>query len=81
MGDRSSGSSSPSVGHLGRRLVKSHSSHQCKDSVWIADTATDGHSAPDMLVRREDETLNALLKRLDKAIANYDEHLRVAVGL
>jgi hypothetical protein len=37
---------------------------------WAA-TAADGHNALAMLVRREGETLNALLKRLDKAIANF----------
>lgn len=31
-------------------------------------SATDSHNALAMLVRREGETLNALLKRLDKAI-------------
>jgi len=34
-------------------------------------TAADGHNALAMLVRREGETLGALLKRLDKAIARY----------
>jgi hypothetical protein len=37
--------------------------------VECAATAADGHKA--MLVRREGETLGALLKRLDKAIARY----------
>jgi hypothetical protein len=32
-------------------------------------TANDGHNSLAMLVRRDGETLNALLKRLDKAIA------------
>ena len=36
-----------------------------------AATASDGHNALAMLVRREGETLNALLKRLDKAIGRY----------
>jgi hypothetical protein len=31
----------------------------------------DGHNALAMLVRRDGETLNALLKRLDKAIAKF----------
>ena len=34
-----------------------------------AGTAADGHNTLAMLVRREGETLNALLRRLDKAIA------------
>ena len=34
-----------------------------------AATAADGHNSLAMLVRREGETLNALLRRLDKAIA------------
>jgi ribosome assembly protein YihI (activator of Der GTPase) len=33
-----------------------------------AATAADGHNSLAMLVRREGESLNALLKRLDKAI-------------
>ena len=32
--------------------------------------AADGHNCLAMLVRREGETLNALLRRLDKAIAS-----------
>ena len=35
-----------------------------------AATAADGHNCLAMLVRREGETLNALLRRLDKAIAS-----------
>lgn len=38
-----------------------------------AATAADGHNALAMLVRRDGETLNALLKRLDRAIARYHE--------
>ena len=34
-------------------------------------TAADGHNSMAMLVRREGETLDALLKRLDKAIAQF----------
>lgn len=34
-------------------------------------TAADGHNSVAMLVRREGETLDALLKRLDKAIAQF----------
>ncbi|MBA3588093.1 hypothetical protein [Methylibium sp.] len=34
-----------------------------------AATVADGHNSLAMLVRREGETLNALLRRLDKAIA------------
>ena len=34
-----------------------------------AATAADGHNSLAMLARREGETLNALLRRLDKAIA------------
>jgi len=36
--------------------------------IECAATATDGHNALARLVRREGETLNALLRRLDKAI-------------
>lgn len=39
--------------------------------VECAATAVDGHNALAMLVRRDGETLNALLKRLDRAIARY----------
>ena len=38
--------------------------------IVCAATASDGHNALAMLVRRDGETLNALLNRLDKAIAN-----------
>jgi hypothetical protein len=41
--------------------------------VECAATAADGHNALAMLVRRDGETLNALLKRLDKAIARFNE--------
>jgi hypothetical protein len=34
-------------------------------------TAADGHNALAMLARRDGETLNALIKRLDKAIGRY----------
>ena len=40
-------------------------------SIECAATAADGHNALAMLVRREGETLNALLRRLDRAIARY----------
>ena len=40
-------------------------------SIECAATAADGHNALAMLVRRDGETLNALLKRLDRAIAKY----------
>lgn len=33
--------------------------------------AADHHVSPVMLVRREGQTLNALLKRLDKALAGF----------
>ena len=36
-----------------------------------AATATDGHNAVAMLVRHNGETLGALLKRLDRAVAAY----------
>jgi hypothetical protein len=36
-------------------------------------TAADQHYALAMLARREGETLNALIKRLDKAIGRYDD--------
>lgn len=39
--------------------------------IECAATAADGHNSVAMLVRREGETLNALLKRLDKAIAQF----------
>jgi len=39
--------------------------------IECAATAADGHNSVAMLVRREGETLNALLKRLDKAIGRY----------
>jgi hypothetical protein len=42
-------------------------------SIQCAATAADGHNALAMLMRREGETLNALLKRLDKAIAKFYE--------
>jgi hypothetical protein len=41
--------------------------------IECAATAADGHNALAMLVRREGETLHALLKRLDKAIAKFYE--------
>jgi len=41
------------------------------DPIECAATAADGHNCVAMLVRREGETLNALLKRLDKAIAQF----------
>ena len=37
-------------------------------AIDCAATAADGHNSLAMLVRREGETLNALLRRLDKAI-------------
>jgi hypothetical protein len=39
--------------------------------IGCAATAADGHNALAMLARRDGETLNALLKRLDKAIGRY----------
>lgn len=41
--------------------------------IECAATAADGHNCLAMLVRREGETLNALLRRLDKAIATVWE--------
>ena len=41
------------------------------DAIACAATAADSHNSVAMLVRREGETLNALLKRLDKAIAQF----------
>ena len=41
--------------------------------VPCAATAADGHNALVMPVRRDGETLNALLKRLDRAIGRYFE--------
>lgn len=40
-------------------------------SIECAATAADGHQVLAMLARRQGETLNALLKRLDKAIAKF----------
>lgn len=42
--------------------------------IECAATAADGHNSVAMLVRRDGETLNALLKRLDKAIGRYFDH-------
>ena len=39
--------------------------------IGCAATAADGHNALAMLVRGNGETLNALLKRLDRAIGRY----------
>ena len=39
--------------------------------IECATTAADSHNSVTMLVRRKGETLNALLKRLDKAIGRY----------
>lgn len=39
--------------------------------IECAATAADGHNALAMLLRRDGESLNALLKRLDRAIATY----------
>ena len=41
--------------------------------IECAATAADGHNALAMLARRKGETLSALLKQLDKAIARYYE--------
>ena len=43
--------------------------------VECAATAADGHDNVAMLVRREGETLNALLKQLDKAIGLYFDNV------
>lgn len=40
-------------------------------AIDCAATAADQHSSLAMLVRREGETLNTLLKRLDRAIGAY----------
>lgn len=42
-------------------------------SIECAATAADHSNALVMLVRRDGETLGALLKRLDKAIAKFNE--------
>lgn len=42
-------------------------------SIECAATAADHSNALAMLVRREGETLGALLKRLDKAVAKFNE--------
>jgi hypothetical protein len=39
--------------------------------IECAATAADNHNTVAMLVRRENETLTALLKRLDKAIGKF----------
>ncbi len=39
--------------------------------IECAATAADNHNTVAVLVRRESETLNALLKRLDKAIGKF----------
>ena len=39
--------------------------------IGCAATAADGHNSLAMLARRDGETLNALLKRLDRAIGRY----------
>ena len=39
--------------------------------IGCAETAADGHNSLAMLTRREEETLSALLKRLDRAIGRY----------
>ena len=39
--------------------------------IECAATAADNHNTVAMLVRRESETLNALLKRLDNAIGKF----------
>ena len=41
--------------------------------IAYAATAADGRNALAMLVRRDGETLNALIERLDRAIARYLE--------
>ncbi|MBS0451909.1 MAG: hypothetical protein JSS14_11400 [Proteobacteria bacterium] len=42
-------------------------------NIECAATAADSHNTLAMLVRREGETINALLKRLDRAIGRYYE--------
>ena len=39
--------------------------------IECAATAADNHNTVAMLVRRENETLNALIRRLDKAIGKF----------
>ena len=39
--------------------------------VGCAATAADGHNTLAMLARRDGETLNALLRRLDRALGRY----------
>lgn len=41
------------------------------DGTPCAATASDEHNTLAMLARREGETLNALLKRLDRAVGRY----------
>jgi hypothetical protein len=46
--------------------------------IECAATVADGHNSVAMLVRREGETLDALLKRLDQAIAQfYDDGVAI----
>jgi len=41
------------------------------DGIGCVASAADGSNALAMLTRRDGETLNALLKRLDRAVARY----------
>ena len=45
--------------------------------IECAATAADNHNTVAMLVRRENETLNALLKRLDKAIGKFYDNDKI----
>jgi hypothetical protein len=42
--------------------------------IKCAATAADSHNTVAAIVRRDGETLNALLKRLDKAVGRFYEH-------
>jgi hypothetical protein len=43
-------------------------------SIPCTATADDGHDAMAMLVRRDGETLGALLQRLDQAVGRFFDH-------
>jgi hypothetical protein len=43
------------------------------DGIECAATAADQHNALVMLVRRQGETIAALIKRLDRALGEYNE--------
>lgn len=56
-----------------RSAVTISTIHGAVDRIAGAATAADGHNSLAMLVRREGETLHALLRRRDKTIAKVQE--------